>query len=178
MDFLKVARSEEKSSDNDDDDYGCDDGVKFQTEWLPVEGSVPEFFEHLNRSIQEYFPHAYKIKLSNRVGKLGERAFIIDPVARQDCPDEFKGVVSEVVDFASDIHAKRKHDLTCSFSESHKCEVHHLTFSPKFVTVDEIAVKHPRAAKTLMKRNIDRVLWPENVVAYCFGKAKGSAAYN
>ena len=54
MDFLKVARSGEKSLDDDDDDYGCDDGVKFQTEWLLVEGSVPEFFEHLDRSIQEY----------------------------------------------------------------------------------------------------------------------------
>ena len=70
MDFLKVARSGEKSSDDDDDEYGCDDGVKFQIEWLHVEGSVPEFFEHLNRSIQEYFPHAYGIKLSGRVDKL------------------------------------------------------------------------------------------------------------
>ena len=42
MDFIKVARSEEKGSE-EDEDYGAGDGVKFQTEWLPVEGSVPEF---------------------------------------------------------------------------------------------------------------------------------------
>ena len=177
MDFIKVARSVEKSSD-DDDGYGYTDGVKFQTEWLHVKGFVPEFFDHLTRSIQEYMPHAYETKLSNGMDKLAERAFIIDPVTRADCPDEFKGVVSEVVDFASDIHAKRKHDLTCSFPESHKCEVHHLTFAPKIVTVDEIEVDLPRSAKTLGKRGVDRVLWPENVVVYCFGKAKGSAAYN
>ena len=98
-----------------------------QTECLPIKWSVPELFEHLNRSIQEYLPHAYEIKLSGRVDKLAERAFIIDPAAREDCPDEFKGVVLEVVDFASDIHKKWKHDLTCNFPESCKCEVHHLT---------------------------------------------------
>jgi len=172
MDFLKVARSPEKSSVDGDDDYGCDYGVKFQIEWLPVEGSIPEFFEHMNRSIKEYLPHVYEIKLSNRVDKMAERAFIIDPVARGNCPDEFKNVVSEVVDFTSDIHAKRRHDVTCSFPETHKYEVHHLTFAPKFVTVDEIAVDHPRSANTLRKRSVDRVLRPENVVVYCFGKAK------
>ena len=110
--------------------------------------------------------------------KCAERAFIIDPVARVNCPEEFKGVVSEVVDFASDIHAKRHHDLTCSFPESHKCEVHHLTYAPKFVTVNDIQIDHPRAAKNLRKRGVDRVLRPENVVVYCFSKVKGSAAYN
>ena len=53
MDFIKVARSVETSSD-DDKDYGCNDGVKFQTEWLPVNGTVPEFFDHLTRLVQEY----------------------------------------------------------------------------------------------------------------------------
>ena len=105
MDGFKVARSVETLSD-DDNDYECNDGVKFQTEWLPVEGTVPEFFDHLARLIQEYMPHVYDINLSNRVNKLAECAFIIDPVARADCPDELKWVVSEVVDFASDIHAK------------------------------------------------------------------------
>ena len=65
-----------------------------------------------------------------------------------DCPEEFKHVV-EVVDFSSDINSKRKHDLTCTFPETHKCEVRHLTFDPKFVTVDEIEQKHPRLAKLL-----------------------------
>ena len=60
MDFQTVARSEGKASgDDDDDDYDGDDGVKFQIEWLPVEGSVPEFFENLNRSMEAYLPHAY-----------------------------------------------------------------------------------------------------------------------
>ena len=177
MDFQKVARSESKS-DDDDEDYNGGDGVKFQIEWLPVEGTVPEFFEHLNRSLEAYLPHVYEIQLSYRADKCAERAFIIDPVADENCPEEFKEVISEVVDFASDIHAKRELDTTCSFPETHKCEVHHLTFAPKFVTVDEIEKDHKRAAKTLRKRKVERVIRPKNVVVYCFSKAKGSAAYN
>ena len=179
MDFLKVARGAESTTNNDDDeDWNAGDGVKFQSEWLPVEGSVPQFFEHLLRSLEAYLPHHYEIKLSNRTDRLRERAFIIDPIARDDCPEVFKHVVSEVVDFASDIHAKRAHDTTCSFPETHKCEVHHLTYAPKFVTVDEMEAEHKRTAKTLRKRGVDRVIRPENVVFYCFSKAKGSAAYN
>ena len=68
----------------------------------------------------------------------------MEPLINDDCPEEFKHVVTEVVDFSSDIHAKREHDLTCTFPETHKCEVHHLTFDPKFVTVDEIERNHPR----------------------------------
>ena len=45
----------------------------------------------------------------------------LDHVARQDCPEEFKGVVNEDVDVASDIHAKHEHDLPCSFAYSYKC---------------------------------------------------------
>ena len=158
MDFIKVACTVEKLSDDGDDDYGCDDVVKFQIEWLPVRGTVKEFFDHLTRSIHEYLPHAYEIKLSNRVDKNAERAFIVDPVARADCPEENKFVMSEVVDFTSAIHAKRAHDATCSFPETHNCEVHHLTYAPKFVTVDEIEVDHPRSAKVPRKRGVNRVL--------------------
>ena len=96
--------------------------------------------------------------------KCVERAFIIDPAAREDCPEEFKGVVSEVVDFVSDIHAKQSHELTCSFPKTHKCEVHHLTCAPNFVLVEEIEKDHPRSAKNPRKRGVDRVLRPENVV--------------
>ena len=74
-------------------------------------------------------------------------------MVREDCPEEFKDTVSEVVDFASAIFAKRKHDFTCASPESHNCEVHHLTFSPKFITVDEIEkMGHARTAKNLRKR--------------------------
>jgi len=90
----------------------------------------------------------------------------VSPAADDECPEEYKGTVSEVVDFASDIHAKRQHDLTCSFPESHKCEVHHLTFDPKFISVDEIEKSHPRSARMLRKRGVERVLRPENVVIY------------
>ena len=173
-----MARSEEKQSDDGDEDYGSGNGVKFQTEWLPVEGTVPEFLAYLVQSVEAYMSHAYEIKLSNRVDKCAERAFLIDPVTRSDCPVEFKGVVSEVVDFASDIQAKRAFDLTCTFPESHKCEVHHFTFNPTFVSVDDIEKDHPRSAKNLRKRGVNRVLRPENVVAYAFSKAKSSAAYN
>ena len=142
MDFVKVARSEEKTTD-DDEDYERGNAVKFQTEWLPVEGTVPEFFEHLRRSLDAYMPHKYELTLSGRADKCAERAFLVDPVACEDCPPEFKDCLLEVVDFLSDIHAKRSHDLTCSFPETHKCEAHHLTFNPKFVTVEEIGKEHP-----------------------------------
>ena len=141
--------------------------MKFQTEWLPVEGTVPEFFTHLIRAIEAYAPHQYEIKLLNQVDRCAERAFLVEPVINPDCPEEFKRVVSEVVDFSSDINAKRQHDLTCTFPETHKCEIHHLTFDPKFVSVDEIAQSHPRSAKFLKQRKIDRVLRPENVVVSC-----------
>ena len=140
---------------------------------------MPEFFSHIVESIEAYQYHVYELKLSNRVDKCGERAFLIEPVTNEDCPDEFKHVVSEVVDFASDINAKRAHDLTCSFPETHKCEIHHLTFAPKFVNIDEdFKRQHKRAYNNLRKRGVNRVLRPENVVVYAFGKAKGSAAYN
>ena len=80
--------------------------------------------------------------------------------------------------FSSDIHAKRDHDTTCSFPETHKYEVRHLTFAPKFVPINEIEKSHPRTAKIWRKRKVDRVVCPENVVIYCFGKANGNAAYN
>ena len=62
VEFIKVAWTKEKLSD-DDEDYGGDEGVKFQTEWLPVEGTRPQFFEHLVRSIEKYLPHAYEVQL-------------------------------------------------------------------------------------------------------------------
>ena len=74
-------------------------------------------------------------------------------MARVDCPEEFKHMVLEVVDFASAIFSKRKHDLTCAFPEPHKCEVHHLTFSPKVITVDELeAMGHKRSAEKQRQR--------------------------
>ena len=176
--MFQVARSEQVDKEKEDGDYLGNDGVQFQTEWLPVEGTVPDFFTHLTRSLEAYAPHQYELKLSNRVFKCAERAFLVEPLINDDCPEEFKHVVTEVADFSSDIHAKREHDLTCTFPETHKCEVHHLTFDPKFVTVDEIERNHPRSAKFLRQRKIERVLRPENVVVYCFSKAKASAAYN
>ena len=174
----KVASTAEKKTD-DDGDYNADDAVKFQTEWLPVEGTVPEFFTHLQKSIEAYMSHTYELKLSNRVDKCAERAFIVQPATSSDCPDQFKDVVCEVVDFSSDIHAKRAHDVTCSFPESHKCEVHYLTFNPKFEPIDEeFGQKHERTYANLKKKGVDRVLRPENVVVYAFSKAKASAAYN
>jgi len=95
MNFIKVARSIEQQTD-EDPDYGGDDGVRFQTDWLPTEGTVPEFLTHLVRSIDEYLPHAYEIKLSNRVDKCSERAFIVNPAAARNCPEEFNDVMTEV----------------------------------------------------------------------------------
>ena len=178
MTFQKVARACVPVND-EDGDYNTGDGVKFQTEWLPVEGTRRKFLLHLRACIDAYFPHKYEVDLARRVSKCAERAFLIDPVAREDCPDEYKDVVCEVVDFSSDIQGKRAHDATCSFPESHKCEVHHITFDPHFVSVDEIEKEdHGRAAKNLRKRGVTRVLRNTNVVVYCFSKAKASAAYN
>ena len=108
--------------------------------------------------------HSYELKLSGRVDKCIDCAFVIDPTAKDDCPDEFKGIILEVVDFASNIHAKRDHDLTCRFPETHKYKVHQFNFGPKMVSVDGIG--------------IGRVLYPENVVFYCFSKEKVSVPYD
>ena len=62
----------------------------------------------------------------------------------------------------SNIHAKCEHDLTFTFPETHKCEVHHLTFDPKSVAVDEIERTHPWLAKFLRQRKSERCLRPQN----------------
>ena len=180
MKFQKVARTSAKTT-NADEDYGQGDGVNFQTEWLPVEGTPREFLIHLRACIDAYFPHKYEVKLSERVDYNAQRAFMIDPVTREDCPESYKDVVQEVCDFSTDIQGKRAHDATCSFPEMHKCEVHHLTFDPKFVSVDEIEKEgggHKKAAANLRKRGVTRVLRNRNVVVYGMSKAKASAAYN
>ena len=98
---------------------------------------------------------------------------------RNDCPDEVKGVVCEVVDFSSDIQAKRAHDTTRSFPEVHKCEVHHLTFDPKFVSADDINKEgHGRTGKILRNNKVERVLRPDNFVVLCFSQEKAITAYN
>ena len=85
-------------------------------------------------------------------------AFIVNPAADRNCPEELKDVIMEVVDFASDIHATREHDLTYSIAETHKCGVYHLTFGPKFVSTEDIEKDHPRVAKTLRERGVEIVL--------------------
>ena len=180
MKFQKVARTPAKTGDKDED-YGQGDGVKFQTEWLPVEGTPREFFIHLRACIDRYFPHKYEVRLSERVDYNAQQAFMIDPVIREDCPEEYKDVVSEVCDFSTDIQGKRAKDTTCSFPEMHKLEIHHLTYNPHFVSVDEIEKAgdcHKRAAATLRKQGVTKVLRNKNVVVYAFSKAKASAAYN
>ena len=161
---------------NEDGDYGGSDGVKFQTKWLPVEGTAPHFLSHFRAAITAYLRHAYEVKLFGRIDKCTECAFIIDPVARGNCPDEFKGAVSEVVDFASDIQAKRAHNTTCNFPEAHKCEVHHLIFDPKFVSVDDIKKDHAQLTISLRERGEETSLSPKNIIVYCFSKAKAIAS--
>ena len=118
MKFQKVARAMEKPISDKDDDYGVGNSVKFQTEWLPVEGTVHQFFIHLRASIAAYLPHAYEVKLSGRADKCAERAFIIDPVVRENCPDQYKKYFCEVFDFSSSIQTKMEHKITCSFLEN------------------------------------------------------------
>ena len=72
----------------------------------------------------------------------------------------------------------RDHEITCSFPETHKGEVYHITFASKFVSVNELEKDHPWYAKTLRKQKVERVICHDNVVIYCSSKAKASAAYN
>ena len=151
-----MARRPAKTGE-DNEDYGHGDGAKFQTEWLPVVGTLREFLIHLRECINSYFPHEYEVKLSKRVDYCAQRAFMIDPVTREDCPEQQKDVVQEVVDFSADIQGKRAHDATCSFPEIHKCEVHHLTFDPRFVSVEEIEQEdggHKRAVGSMRKLGV------------------------
>ena len=93
--FQKVARTPAKTGE-DNEDYDQGDGVKFQTEWLPVVGTPREFIIHLRECINSYFPHEYEVKLSQRVDYCAQGAFMIDPVTREDCPEQQKDVVQEV----------------------------------------------------------------------------------
>ena len=99
----KVTQSAERPS-NDNGDDGGDNGVKFQTKWVPAKGTVPQFLWHLHGIIDAYLPYIYKVKLPNPVDTYAEQAFIILCVAHVDYPDEFKDVVFEAVDFEIDIH--------------------------------------------------------------------------
>ena len=111
-------------------------------------------------------PHAYNIKLSARVDKCAYCAFLIAPSAN-------------LAQFSqSDIHAKCEHNVTYAFPEGDKYKVHHLTFTPKFVSVDGIANDDSHSATTLQKWKTDRVLRPENVVVYTFRMTKETIAYN
>ena len=78
-----MARTAEQSNGDDEEYSGVDTGVKLQTEWLPVEGTVPEFFAHLSRSLDAYLSHSCKLRLSSRVDKCAERASIINPAANR-----------------------------------------------------------------------------------------------
>ena len=113
-------------------------------------GHRPIFFENLCAKIEVYAAHNYEVQLSNHVHRCKERAFLIEPVACVDCPEEFKHTVVDIVYFASAIFSKRKHDPACAFPELHNCEVHHITFLPKFITVDKLeTMGHKRTAKKL-----------------------------
>ena len=140
-----------------------------------------DFFINLCACIDKYFPHKYKVRLSERADYNAQRAFMIDPVTREDCPEEYKDVASKMCDFSTDIQGKRAKDTTCSFPEMHKMEVHHLTHDSHFVLVDEIEKEgggHKRAAANLRKQGVTRVPRNYNVVMYVFSKAKASAVYN
>ena len=71
--------------------------------------------------------------------------------------------------------------MTCSIPEMHKCELHHLTFDSRIVSVEETKQEvggHKRAVANMRKLGVTQVLWNTNVVVYCMSKAKASAAYN
>ena len=103
--------------------------------------TVPEFFSQLVDALEEYQVLIYDIKLSHRVNKHEEKCFLIEPDINSNCPEEYKGVVFEQVEFSSIIHAASAYDLTCSIPELQKCEVHCLTFDPKLVPVELIKEK-------------------------------------
>ena len=46
----------EEQQEEEDGGYSGSNGVKFQTEWLLVEGTVSEFFTHLTRAIEAFVP--------------------------------------------------------------------------------------------------------------------------
>ena len=62
MEFQKVAWSEEKArGDDDDKDYGVNNVIKFQTELLPVKGTVPEVLESLRSKFELYAARIYDV---------------------------------------------------------------------------------------------------------------------
>ena len=61
-----------------------------------------DFLLNLRAFIDKYFLHKYKMRLSERVDYSTHRAFMIDHVTREDFPEEYKDVVSEVCDLSTD----------------------------------------------------------------------------
>ena len=65
MKFQKVVCTPAKTVGKDED-CGQGDGVKFQAEWLPVEGAPRDFFVHLRACIDRCFPYKCEVRLSER----------------------------------------------------------------------------------------------------------------
>ena len=118
--MFQVACSEQGDKEKEAGDYLGNDGVKFQTEWLPVEGTVLDSFTHLAWLLEAYAPHLYELRLLNRVYKCADNTFLVKLLINGNCLEEFKLIVTVVIDFSGNIQATREHELTCTFPETHK----------------------------------------------------------
>ena len=79
--LLRLYRKKEDTKDNEGDngEYVVSSGVKNHMEWLPVSGSVNNFFVKLLHVLGTYFSHTYEINIIHRVKKREEQALLYEP---------------------------------------------------------------------------------------------------
>ena len=123
--------------------------------------------------------HQCELNLSNRVFKCVERAFLVELFINYDCPQEFKHVVTEVVDFLVAYMQSASMTWLAPFPRRTNVKyIHYLAFDSKFVTVDEIERNHPRSSEFLRHKKTWEVLKAWKCISAFFRKAKTSTAYN
>ena len=164
---------ERRIAENEDEAYGTQKASS-NKEYLPIRRTLKDFLVTMRIKIEIYAEHLYELKLSRRSSRCIERRHLIEPAINNNCPDEYKGFVTSHVDFSSVIRSQRGTNLTCSFTDSHFA----IAFEPCLVTIERIADMHPRTARRLEKKGIDRTVVATHVIVYAFSNKNPCEAYN
>jgi hypothetical protein len=176
--WVKVKRaSKNESSEENDGTYG-DNGVSTSDAWLPKRGTRMEFMFYLKQKFELYARHQWQVKFDRRARMREIFNYLVRPAIDSAAPIALKDVCYLQSDFSSVLHSLREHDATCSFPESHNCDVVCATFSPRAVAIETMSDTHPRTVKKMHKKGITRLIQRQNFTFYAMSKERGSAYYH